>query len=104
MPYAITMIKGNPVKRHLTSDYLNKKEDDGQFKINTGVSIEKVLISFGWADFVLILKGNNIELIKESIIKIRSDLQDQGDFIETSSIMCTTAKEIKDMKDNFFGK
>ncbi len=103
MPYSITMIKGTPVKRIVTAEYLDKKENDIDFKNSTGTSIEKVFVSFGWADFIVIINGNNIELIKESIIRIRSDLQGLGDYIETSSIMCTTSKEIKEMKNNFFG-
>lgn len=37
----------------------------------TGVIVECFLEAFGWSDFIVLLWGTNVEMIKKAIIKIR---------------------------------
>jgi len=103
MTYAITMMKGIPTYRENTLTVLTNLENDGSFYRTTGVSIESVFVSFGWPDFILLLKSENVELIKEAIIKLRQDLEiETKDIIETSTIICSDLEEIQKKKKDFF--
>jgi hypothetical protein len=101
MTWAITLIKGQSQKREEILDYLDglTKQDD-PFK--NGVIVKVCYISFGWPDFVVLLNGNNVELLKDSIVKIRNEIYDSkmADNIETSTIVCTTKDEVKDAIKN----
>ena len=103
MTYAITMMKGIPTFRENTLTVLTKLEKNEDFYNTTGVSIECVFVSFGWPDFILLFKSENVELIKEAIIKLRQDLESETkDVIETSTIICSDLEEIQKKKKDFF--
>lgn len=94
MTYAITLVKGNPKERGTTHLILESLAKDPAFKKKTGVEIQEVFISFGWPDFVLLLQGDNVELLKNGIIALRDEVAKKGDEIETSTIICTKQDEI----------
>jgi len=99
MTYAITLIKGETAKREQTLSLLMDLKEQKDL-LGNGVYIKEIFISFGWPDFVLLLRGNNVELLKDSIVKIR-DLVYNGepnDNLETSTIICMTLDEIEDAK------
>lgn len=94
MTYAIAMIKGKPKERDKTHGLFLSLSKDSAFSTMTSVRIKEVFISFGWPDFVLILEGPNVELLKLAIIKIREAAAKSGDEIQTSTLICTTQDEI----------
>ena len=94
MTYSITLIKGESGKRERTFNLLARlaKEKD---PFGCKVRIRDCFISFGWPDFILLLEGNNIELLKYAIVHLRERVLDEtGDTLETSSIVCTTKSEV----------
>jgi len=99
MTYAITLIKGETGKREQTLKYLTDLKDDLERQktlLGEGVCIKECYISFGWPDFVLLVNGNNVELLKSTIVKLR-DLASNDplrDNLETSTIICMTKDEI----------
>ncbi|MCV0430703.1 hypothetical protein [Nitrosopumilus sp.] len=96
MTYGLILVKGISNKRDQTLTLLDKLIGDQSYKNQTGTEIEHVFVSFGWPDIVLLIKGENIELIKNSIIRIRDLVGEHGDNLETSTIICTTISELKD--------
>jgi len=98
MTYAITLIKGKPKERTNTHKLLRRLKNDADFLKRTGVQIDQVFISFGWPDFVLILKGDNVELLKRAIVILRSEAENKGDELETSTLICTKQEEIDKKK------
>jgi hypothetical protein len=63
------------------------------------VIINECYISFGWPDFVLVLDGDNVELLKKAIVDIRTEVfRRKGGHLETSTIICTTELEIQNAK------
>lgn len=103
MTYAICMIKGLPEKRERTREFLEKTSKTDSLK-SIGVSVPSVFVSFGWPDFVVILEAENVELIKEAIVRLREDLQKNEeieDTISTSTIICTTQEEINKKMEKF---
>jgi len=94
---AIALIKGGSGRRESTFNFLTElsaKPDP----FENQVKIDQCLISFGWPDFVLLLSGKNVELIKDAIIKLREMTSKWEDNLDTSTIICTTAKEIENAK------
>ena len=103
MTYAIAMMKGIPVYRDKSLKYLSNLEKSKDFCMETGTLLENVFISFGWPDFIILLQSENVELIKEAIVKLRDDIKEEvGDNIETSTIICSTLEEIEKRKEEFF--
>jgi len=103
MTYAIAMMKGIPVYREKSLNYLSKLENNKDFYEQTGTSLECVFVCFGWPDFIILLKSENVELIKEAIVKLREDIKREiEDNIETSTIICSTLEEIEKRKKEFF--
>jgi len=105
MTYAITLVKcATGEREHVLKILLElKKRDFYKGK----VSIDKCYISFGWPDFVLVFRGENVELIKATIVDMRAMiLKSEESHLETSTIICTTqedidkamAEDIKDLK------
>lgn len=96
MTYAITMVKCERDKRNEALEFLiNLKTKENPFE--NGVSIDGCYISFGWPDYVLLLGGLNVELLKDAIMLIRNRaLSANAGNLETSSIICTTVDEIND--------
>jgi hypothetical protein len=95
MTYALTLVKGISSKREETLNQLNQLKNSPDFKRKTGIDIREVFISFGWPDIILLMKGNNVELLKSAIVELRSYLENNHtDIIETSTIICTTTEEI----------
>jgi uncharacterized protein with GYD domain len=92
--YAIALVKGKPKEREKTQLLFQTLSKDKDFKKKTGVEIQQVFMSFGWPDFVLLLKGSNVELLKRAIVTIRDEAGKGGDEIETSTLICTTQEEI----------
>ena len=63
------------------------------------IQIKEVFISFGWPDLILLIKSNNVELIKSSIIELRDLVaKSHDDNIETSTIICTTIDDLDVIK------
>jgi hypothetical protein len=102
MTYALSLVKGIPKEREKTLALLLKLKEDTlsreQFRTKTGTSLEEVYISFGWPDFILLMKSANIELLKTAIVELRELVDNNGDNIETSTIICTTQRELEDKK------
>lgn len=100
MTYGLILIKGSSEKRRDTRLLLQELSKANDFERSTGVKIEKVLISFGWPDFILLVKAENVELIKHAIVTIRGLATKKGDTIETSTVICVTQQELdKKRKD-----
>ena len=95
MTYALILAKGISKKRDLTLSKLIKLKDDKTFFSNTKTKIEQVFVSFGWPDIIILLKADNVELLKNSIIKLRAIVSKHGDNLETSTIICTTLAELE---------
>ncbi len=98
MTYAITLVKCEISKRNEALELLTnlKKQKD---PFGNKVRIKEFYISFGWPDFVLLLRGNNIELLKDSIVLIRRKYFDiTKKNLETSTLICTTTTDIKKAK------
>ncbi len=104
MTYAITLIKGESAKREKTRSFLEKLKDDNGFHKNNGVTIERVFLCFGWPDLVLLLRGENVELINHALINLRRDLEANGDNIETSTLICTTKGALEEKKKEWARK
>src|ERR687895_1039565 len=99
MTYALTLVKGMPQKREKTLSLLTKLKDDKEFKEKSGVEIRNLFISFGWPDIILLMKANNVELLKSSIVELRDIIaKSHRDNIETSTIICTTPDDINRSK------
>jgi len=88
------LIKGITEKREQSILLFDRLKNDPEFQRKYGVSIDKILISFGWPDIILILKSENVELIKRAIVVLRKKAADIHDDITTSSIICTTREEM----------
>jgi hypothetical protein len=106
MTYAITLIRSKSGARDDMFKYLLNLKDknnllallksNGEINLDDdSISIEECFISFGWPDFVLLLHGNNVELLKYAIIEIRNNAETD---LETSTIVCTTDKELDRVK------
>jgi len=95
MTYAFILIKGIPDRREKTLAMLTKLTKNSSFSKRTGTVIEQVFVSFGWPDLIVLLSGNNVELLKNSIIEIRSLASRHHDNLETSTIICTTEPELR---------
>lgn len=94
MTYALILIKGNSGLRNETSKILHELPNNSDFERATGVKVEKVLISFGWPDFILLVKSENVEMIKHAIVYLRERACGKGDNVETSTIICVTQEEM----------
>jgi len=98
MTYALTLVKGRPEKREETLSFLESLIGNPEFEKNSGVTMERVFISFGWPDFVLLLRSENVELIKFGIVYMRDVVAKTGDNLETSTIICATEDEIREKR------
>jgi hypothetical protein len=98
MTYALVLVKGKAVQREDSLSFLEELSKDTKFSEETHVKIERIFISFGWPDFVLLLKSENVELIKHAIVVIRDLLAKNGDTIETSTLVCATQEEIEEKR------
>ena len=93
MTYALILIKGKTGKRETTLSSLIEMQ---KAKTNlAGVRIEKVFLTFGWPDFLILMRSENIERIRYAIKVIRDKIAEHGDFIETSTIICSTPEEME---------
>lgn len=109
MTYAIVMIKGESKRREDTLKFLsnlkNNKKKANELEKKTGTKIGEILISFGWPDFILLLRGSNVELLKETIVYLKNLIQDEvEDTVETSTIVCATPEEIEKAKKDLIKK
>lgn len=97
MTYGLILVKSKTGKKDLTlttlADMMKK-----DLRAHPDTRIEKVFLSFGWPDFVLLIKAKNIEQIRYMISNIREKLASQGDYIETSTIICSTPDEMKEKR------
>lgn len=99
MTYGLILIKGKSGKRDTTLDSLMKMKKSEYSKTHlAGVQIEKVFLSFGWPDFLILMRGRNIEQIRYAISVIRREIAKKGDFIETSTIICSTPEEMREKR------
>lgn len=103
LTYALTLIKGKTGKREQSISLLNSLKKDPNFTKDNGVEIKELFISFGWPDIILLLKSENVELIKRLIVILREKAATIGDDLTTSSIICTTQDEM-DSKLKKWGK
>jgi hypothetical protein len=95
MTYALVLIKGKSSQRESSLSLLENLAKDSEFSKATGVKIEKVFVSFGWPDIILLIRSANVELIKNAIVELREKLSKNGDDADTSTIICTTTNEMK---------
>lgn len=98
MTYALILVKGKTEKRIPTLKFLDKISKGNDFKEETGTSIERILLSFGWPDFILMLKSENIEQLRNAIGTLRNELASHGDYVETSTIICSSLSEMREKK------
>lgn len=99
MTYALILVKGKSHLRDKTLKLLSDLKDNELFEKNNNVDIVEVFISFGWPDIILLIKGKNVEVIKLAIVRIRDRVfRNHKDTVETSTIICTTLKEIEKVK------
>jgi hypothetical protein len=91
-------VKGEPGKREETLSFLQKLSNDDGFRNDQGVKIEEIFISFGWPDFIIMMSGSNVELLKNAIVVLRDLLEKNGDSINTSTIICTTQESIEEKR------
>lgn len=96
MTYGLVLIKGNSGKRDTTLKYLENLKDNKTFIKKFG-TVTEVFISFGWPDFIIIIKSINIECLKSGIVELREKLEKTGDNIETSTIVCSTKNDIEEV-------
>jgi len=73
---------------------LYELQEDTSFQEEQGFVIEKVMLSFGWPDFILFVHSNNVELIQNCIIALQSKIEEIDDCISTSTIIGTTHNEL----------
>lgn len=98
MTYGLVLVKGKSEKIDSTLKALQELAEKKDIKDETGAQLVNVFLSFGWPDFVLVLKARNIEQIRYAIGAIRKRLEDHGDYVETSTIICSTPKELKEKR------
>jgi hypothetical protein len=91
-------VKGEPGKREETLSFLQKVSNKRELQRKHGVNIEQIFISFGWPDFIIMMSGKNVELLKNAIVILRDMLEKNGDSINTSTIICTTQESIEEKK------
>lgn len=101
MPKGFVMIKAQSKHRDDILDYLNALIDNKQFTENSGGIITNVVLTFGWPDFLVTIYSTNVELIKNSIVVLRSIIEDliEGVQLETSTIVGVSSDEIKRVSD-----
>jgi hypothetical protein len=94
LPYAVTFIKIESASHDLVSSSLS--EVSKNIKLNElHVEIQLVLLSVGYPDFILILRGPNIELLKKALLFIRNELGKKGvKGVETSTVVGLTIEEM----------
>lgn len=98
MTYGLVLVKGKSEKIDSTLKALQKIAKEGNVDGESGAQLVNVFLSFGWPDFVLMLKAKNIEQIRYAIGAIRERLEKHGDYIETSTIICSTSEELKEKR------
>ena len=101
MTYALVLVKGKSTARRESLSLLDKLTQDKDFSEKNKVKIVKVFISFGWPDIIVVMRARNVELIKNAIILLREKLSKKGDCVDTSTIICTTSKELKSKKEEW---
>jgi len=102
MTYGLILIKGKSEKRAVTLDRLQKMKSSEFSKTSlAGVQIERIFLSFGWSDFLILMRGKNIEQIRYAINVIRQEIAKHGDFIETSTIVCSTPEEMRKKREEW---
>ncbi|MGA2522515.1 MAG: hypothetical protein ABSF65_00010 [Candidatus Bathyarchaeia archaeon] len=95
MPYAVTYLRIGSSSSELASESLEKFSESAELK-NLHVEIEKILLSFGYPDFIIIIKGPNLELLKNGLLLIRDYLNKRGiKEVETSTIVGLTIEEMR---------
>ncbi len=95
MTYALVMMKGLPQTRIALKEYLIELQGDKKFQEKNGFEIEKVMLSFGWPDYIILVHSSNVELIQNCIISLQSKIEEIDDCISTSTIICTTHEELE---------
>lgn len=101
MTYAIILVKGRPKYRETSNQFFQSIQNDPEFFKRTGVKIVEIFISFGLPDFVLILQGSNVELLKGAIIALKNEAIKNGDELETTTIICSKQEELKEKNVNW---
>lgn len=104
MTYALVMIRGKPDKLEGTQQYLeelmqNPKKEELKNTLST--EVQKVFISFGWPDFIILIHSANAELIRQSVIYIREGVKVHDDSIDTTTVICTTTKELEKKREEW---
>lgn len=94
-------MKGIPNKREELFNILNDIKENGDFQDRNGIKIEEIFMSFGWSDFIILLKSNNVEMIKISINELSKLTNVEGNNIATSTIICSTLDEFKEKQEEW---
>lgn len=94
MPHAIVYIRSNTENRELLLSEFKKLSDDPTLK-QLNITIENVLVSFGWPDYILVLDSKGgLDSLKESILFIRNLFSKAGVPIETSTVIGLSLEEV----------
>lgn len=95
MTIGLILVRSNPGRREHSLSGLEEIQGDKKFQKQNGFLIKDIYVSFGWPDFVIMLDAKNVARIKNGIVKIRKRLLDDcGDGVETSTIICSSISEI----------
>jgi hypothetical protein len=95
------MIKAQSKRHDDILDYLHALITNKQFTEKSGGIVTNVVLTFGWPDFLVTIYSTNVELIKNSIIVLRTMLEDllKDVQIETSTIVGVSSDEIAQNSD-----
>jgi len=95
LPIGFVMIRTASGKREKVLDILRQFRLYPRFTMSQGTVITSVTPVFGWPDFIMILRANNLELMKSTIVNLRILLESRGHKIQTSTIVGTSEEEIE---------
>jgi len=104
LTHAIILMKGIPNKREELFDILNKTKSNEEFQKQNNIEIIEIFMSFGWSDFIILLKSNNVELIKISINELCKKTNINGNNVATSTIICSTLGEFLEKQKEWRGR
>lgn len=99
MTFGIVLLKGKPEKRDDTEFLLYSLQEDHEFLEQFDVRIDRVFKCLGWPDFVLVFEAKNIERMMQAIVEVRNRALEYsgevgyGDFLDTTTLVCTTKGE-----------
>jgi hypothetical protein len=105
MTFGIVLLKGKPEKREKTESLLYELKKDDKFCQKFDVTIEWVFKCFGWPDFVLIFRTENIERMMQAIVEVRNRASsNHEDLLDTTTLVCTTKDESTSKMEEFSDK